>query len=91
MKLDDLLLQRKVLGLLEPGIYKTTAQVVEEFRMELPSLWRQLEKEGELLYGSSCSSVQQPATRISRVLQSLPAKQVSCLRKNGGYRWSKYK
>ncbi len=87
--MNDELLQKKVLALLEPGIFKTTAQIVEEFRTENPSMWKTLEKEGEMLYGSSCSSVQQPATRISQVLQSLPAEQVVCLRKNDGCRWSK--
>lgn len=75
--------------MLEPGIFKTTAQIIEEFRTEYPALWKELEKEGEMLYGRSCSSVQQPATRISQLLQSIPADQVICLRRNDGYRWSK--
>ncbi len=83
------LLQKKVIALLEPGIFKTTAQIVEEFRTEHPALWKELEKEGEMLYGSSCSSVQQPATRISQLLQYIPAEQVICLRRNDVYRWSK--
>jgi hypothetical protein len=83
------LLQQLVLRLLESGIYKTTAQVVEEFRMEYPMQWRQLEKEGEMLYGKSCSSLQQPSTRISQALLSLPAKQ--CLRRSklNQYYWSR--
>lgn len=81
-------LNNAILKLLEPGIYKTTAQVVEEVRMEYPNLWRQLENEGEMLYGNSCSSVQQPYTRISQVLLSLPSN--ICLRKLKGnkYTWS---
>ena len=87
MKTD--LLQQSIIDLLEPGIFKTTAQIVEEFRIEFPGLWKKLEKEGEMLYGSSCSSVQQPATRISQCLLLLSAEQVICLRRNDGYRWSK--
>ncbi len=83
------LLQQKIIELLDSGIFKTTAQVVEEFRMENPALWRELELEGEMLYGNSCSSLQQPATRISQVLQDLPAGQIKCQLKNDGYRWSK--
>ncbi len=82
------LLQEKIISLLEPGIYKTTAQVIEEFRMEHPLYWRMLEKEGEMLYGGGCSSVQQPATRISQALQSLPPGQIICLRENDICRWS---
>lgn len=83
------LLQQLVLRLLEPGIYKTTAQVVEEFRMEYPLQWRQLEKEGEMLYGKSCSSLQQPSTRISQALLSLPAKQYLRRNKLNQYYWSR--
>lgn len=83
------LLQQLVLRLLEPGIYKTTAQVVEEFRMEYPLQWRQLEKEGEMLYGKSCSSLQQPSTRISQALLSLPAKQRLRRNKLNQYYWSR--
>lgn len=82
-------LQELVLSLLEPEIYKTTEQVVEEFRMEYNTQWKQLEKEGEMLYGSSCSSLQQPATRISQILLSLPADKRFFLRKNSDYYWSK--
>lgn len=82
-------LEKALLSLLEQGLRKTTAQVAEELRMEYPQIWRSLEKEGEMLFGSSCSSVQQPYTRISQVLLSLPADQ--CLRHsiNKGYCWSK--
>lgn len=83
------LLQQLVLRLLEPGIYKTTAQVVEEFRMEYPLQWRQLEKEGEMFYGKSCSSLQQPSTRISQALLSLPAKQRLRRNKLNQYYWSR--
>ncbi len=82
-------LKKVLISLLEQGVRKTTAQVVEELRMEYPQLWRSLEIEGETLYGSSCSSVQQPYTRISQVLLSLPPDK--CLRQsiNKGYCWSK--
>ncbi|HED24168.1 MAG TPA: hypothetical protein ENN91_03490 [Firmicutes bacterium] len=70
--------KKNVAKLLEAGIYKTTEQVVEEFRMEYPRLWRELETEGQNLYGNSCSSVQQPATRIAQALQSLGEEE--CLR-----------
>lgn len=87
--MEEAKLQDMVFKLLEPGIYKTTAQVVEEFRMEYPEAWRQLEKEGEMLFGSSCSSVQQPVTRISRVLFSLPTDRCFSRRNQNVYRWSK--
>jgi hypothetical protein len=82
-------LKEALICLLEKDVHKTTAQVAEELRMEYPQLWRNLEKEGETLYGSSCSSVQQPYTRISQVLLSMPPDQ--CLRQsiNKGYSWSK--
>ena len=83
------LLQKLIIGLLEPGIFKTTAQIVEEFRMEHPVYWRQLEKEGEILYGNSCSSVQQPSTRISQVLLSLSPAQCKRRRKINEYYWSR--
>ena len=81
-------LEEIVINLLEPGIFKTTAQVVEEIRIEHPAMWRQLEEEGEMLFGSSCSSVQQPSTRISQVLQSLPTGQFLCRRENNISYWS---
>jgi hypothetical protein len=82
-------LKKVLLSLLEHGVRKTTAQLAEELRMEYPQLWRNLEIEGEILFGSSCSSVQQPYTRISQVLLSLPPDR--CLRQsiNKGYCWSK--
>ncbi len=86
---EEELLKQNILSLLEPGIFKTTTQIVEEFRIEFPGLWKMLEKEGEMLYGSSCSSFQQPATRISQVLQTFSAEQVVCLRRKNGNSWSK--
>lgn len=83
------LLQKLIMNLLEPGIYKTTAQIVEEFRMEYPAYWRQLEKEGEMLYGNSCSSFQQPSTCISQVLLSLSTQQCQRRRKENEYYWSR--
>jgi hypothetical protein len=82
-------LEKALIGLLEQNVRKTTAQIAEELRMEHPYLWRSLEKEGEMLYGSSCSSVQQPYTRISQVLLSLSPDQ--CLRQSigKGYCWCK--
>lgn len=82
-------LEEIVINLLEPGIFKTTAQVVEEIRIEHPAMWHQLEEEGEMLFGSSCSSVQQPSTRISQVLQSLSTGQFVCRRENNISYWSK--
>lgn len=82
------LLQKLVMNILEPGIYKTTAQVVEEFRMEYPDHWRILKEEGEALYGTGCSSVQRPSIRISQVLLSMPAEKCLCRRKNKSYYWS---
>ncbi len=82
-------LEKALLSLLEKDVRKTTAQIAEELRMEYPQLWRSLEREGETLFGSSCSSVQQPYTRISQVLLSLLPDQ--CLRHSigKGYCWSK--
>ncbi len=82
-------LQMVLICLLEKDVCKTTAQIAEELRMEYPQLWRSLEKEGEMLYGSSCSSVQQPYTRISQVLLTLTPDQ--CLRQSvkKGYCWSR--
>ena len=82
-------LEEAILNLLEPGIYKTTAQVAAELRMEHPAIWQELEKEGETLFGSSCSSFQQPYTRISQVLLAMPAS--LCLRQriNNEYQWTK--
>jgi hypothetical protein len=82
-------IREKLLLLIEHGIYKTTAQLVEELRIEYPVLWRNLEKEGEILYGQSCSSMQQPATRISQVLLSLPADCCQKQKKGKIYYWSK--
>jgi hypothetical protein len=70
--MDQLELEKAVTSILEASIYKTAAQVAEELKMEHPQLWRQLEKEGEMLYGCSCTTVQQPYTRISQILLSLP-------------------
>lgn len=89
MKSD--LFHELVLNLLEPGIYKTTAQVVEEFRMEYPEQWSRLKKEGEKIYGPSCSSHQQPATLIAQALLALPADS-RLLKQNGRiYYWSRDK
>ncbi|MDY6825662.1 MAG: hypothetical protein SVV67_00560 [Bacillota bacterium] len=81
--------KKNVADLLEAGIFKTTEQVVEEFRMEYPYLWRELEAEGQLLYGNSCSSVQQPATRIAQVLQSLDETKRLRRCRDKQYFWSK--
>lgn len=89
MKAD--LFQKLVLNLLEPGIYKTTAQVVEEFRMEYPEQWNKLKKEGEILYGPSCSSHQEPATRIAQALLALPAGSRLLKINDRIYYWSKSK
>ncbi len=87
--MDNQLMQKLILGLLEPGIFKTTAQIVEEFRMENPTEWSRLEKEGEELYGSGCSSLQQPATCIAQVLLSLPPRSRLMYKKDGLSFWSK--
>ena len=70
-------LEKLLLTLLEPGVYKTTSQLVQEFRMEFPRAWRELEREGRRLYGSSCGAYQQPATRIAQALFNLPQENVS--------------
>jgi len=87
MNLEEL--QTKLLQLLEPDIYKTTAQLVEEFRMEHPVLWEELEKEGLELYGNSCSSIQQPSTRIAQALLELPADSCRQYSRGSQHFWSK--
>lgn len=89
--MEDKYLKQLILNLLEPEILKTTEQVVEEFRMEYPVQWKALEKEGEMLYGNSCSSVQQPFTRISQVLINLPANESISVRKSNVTYWRKSK
>ena len=80
MKAEEL--QARLLQVLEPDIDKTTAQLVEEIRIEYPLLWNELEMEGQALYGNRCSSIQQPATRIAQALQELPSD--SCSRQSRG-------
>ncbi len=84
----SLRIEEQVLSLLEAGLLKTTDQVVAEFRMEFPEQWKALKAEGEMLYGDGCSSVQQPATRISQVLRTLPDTHVLCLNEQGRKFWS---
>lgn len=69
-------LRKLILSLLETEYAKPTARVVAEFRAEHPGIWLKLQKEGEMLYGSGCSSLQQPATRISQLLQTMPSDRV---------------
>lgn len=87
--MDSQKMQKLVLAILEPGIFKTTAQVVEEFRIENPAEWCRLEKEGEKLYGKGCSSLQQPSTCIAQVLLSLPSRSRLMYKKDGHSFWSK--
>ncbi|NLA05577.1 MAG: hypothetical protein GX881_07700 [Firmicutes bacterium] len=81
-------LEELILSLLEPGVYKTTGQLVQEFRMEYPRRWRELEKEGERLFGGSCGAYQQPSTRIIRALFALPGGSCLCRRRGSEYSWS---
>lgn len=81
-------IEKKVLSLLEPDLFKTTDQVAAEFRMEYPEEWKALEEEGEMLYGNSCSSIQQPVTRISQVLITFPDTHVLCLHDQDKKFWS---
>lgn len=81
-------IEKQVLSLLEQGIFKTTEQIVEEFRMEFPEQWKALQEEGEILYGNSCSSVQLPATRISQALRTFPATYVLSLQDQDKKFWS---
>ena len=80
-------IEKQVISLLEPGILKTTDQIVEEFRMEFPEQWKALKEEGEILYGNSCSSFHQPATRISLALRTFPDTHVLCLHEQGKRFW----
>ncbi|MEW5785382.1 MAG: hypothetical protein AB1767_09975 [Bacillota bacterium] len=82
-------LENLIFKLLEPGVFKTTAQLVEEFRAEYPRQWRRLEQEGEQLYGGSCGAYQQPATRIAQVLFNL-AEEKRCRQSRRGkeHQWS---
>lgn len=89
--LEEISLHNLILDLLEFDILKTTEQVVEEFKMEYPAQWKALEKEGKMLYGSSCSSVQQPSTRISQILLNMPSDVCMLIRKNNATYWRKCK
>ncbi|NLA11892.1 MAG: hypothetical protein GX883_07200 [Firmicutes bacterium] len=81
-------LEELLLNLLEPGVYKTTGQLVQEFRMEYPEQWQELEREGKQLFGGTCGAYQQPSTRLAQVLFSLPEERCLCRRRGGEYRWS---
>lgn len=81
-------LEELILKLLERGVFKTTGQLVQEFRMEYPRSWSELEKEGRRLFGGTCGAYQQPATRISQVLFNIPADRCLCRRSEEGYSWS---
>ena len=82
-------LEKLVLELLEPGVFKTTAQLAEEFRAEYAAQWRRLEEEGERLYGGGCGAYQQPSTRIAQVLFDLSeAGRCACRRLGREYTWS---
>ncbi len=87
--MEEKALQELVLSLLEPGIYKTTDQVVQELRAEHSRIWHELEREGEMLYGGGCSSVQQPPTRIAQALLSLPPEKCLCRLEKSLKYWSK--
>ena len=89
MEVDNILLEKQILALLEAAIDKTTEQIVEEFRIEYSATWEKLKKEGEMLYGSSCTAIQQPATRISQILIALPLEMRLKKRNNGINFWSK--
>lgn len=82
-------LEKLVLQLLETGIFKTSEQVIQEFRTEHPRQWRELEAEGEQLFGGGCGAYQQPATRIAQALFAIPAEKVICRRRDSIYEWSK--
>lgn len=83
MNLEELLIR-----LLEPEYFKTTAQLVQEFRMEYPRAWHELEDEGKCLFGGSCGAYQQPATRIVQALFKIPPERCLCRRDEEGYSWS---
>lgn len=88
MKLKRCYLEELLLKLLEPGLYKTTGQLVQEFRMEFPACWRELEEEGKCLFGGACGAYQQPSTRISQALFNLPKEKCLCRRRGEEYSWS---
>lgn len=84
--MDEKEIAKAVINLLEPGIYKTTAQITEELRMEYPLIWNALAQEGEALYGLGCGAIQQPVTRVAQVLLSLHSD--SCLCRRSGKEYS---
>ncbi len=88
MDLANLNLEEMLLKLLEPGVFKTTGQLVQELRMEFPGAWRELENEGRRLFGGACGAYQQPATQISQALFNLPAGKCLCRRDEDCYSWS---
>ncbi len=81
-------LEKLLISMLEPGVFKTTEQIVQEFRMEYPHDWHELEKEGKRLFGGSCGAYQQPATRITQALFKIPPEKCLCRRDDDGYSWS---
>ncbi len=81
-------LEELLLSLLEPGVYKTTGQLVQEFRMEFPERWQELEQEGRQLFGGTCGAYQQPSTRLAQILFSLPEERCLCRRQGDEYSWS---
>jgi hypothetical protein len=86
---DQRELEKLLSNLLEPGVFKTTVQLVEEFRAEYPKNWGELEQEGKRLFGAGCGAYQQPATRIAQALFALPENKRLCLRRNEEYSWSR--
>ncbi|HOB86214.1 MAG TPA: hypothetical protein PKO38_00820 [Bacillota bacterium] len=81
-------IQELVLKLLEPGVYKTTAQIVEEFRAEFPEKWRALQREGEERFAGSCGAHQMPANAVRQALFSLPEEKRRCRYRRGEYSWA---
>ncbi len=85
--MKDIKLRKLILSLLETEYAKTTAMVVAELRAEYPEAWLELQKEGEMLYGSGCSSLQQPTARISQLLQAMPSDRVKRSRRGSETCW----
>ncbi len=80
--------QRLLSRLLDPGIFKSTEQVVHEFRAEYPEAWQELVRRGEEQYGPGCAATQMPATAVRQALFSLPTRKRRVKRKGEQHFWA---
>lgn len=80
--------QDLVFRLLDPDIFKSTEQVVHEFRAEYPEAWQELTRQGQEEYGPGCTAVQSPATVVRQALFALPLQKRRMKREGEQHFWS---